>query len=191
MSDETEALREEITLLKKRIREQERRIKSLDSRMQTRVKREKLFMKALDINNRTKADEVVPVAQAARSILALEDTFLDMQKRIGSVLKALKTHRESIVRLNKRVYREDSRNSMRLELRIMRNTLAIMAMNGMAYNTEILDEIDELEELLESEKDLSVIKKEKKRLDRRYRKELERYDIKKIHEQKAHIPGYR
>jgi len=191
MTDETERLRDEITLLKKRIKEQERQIKSLDSRMQTRTKRERMFMKSLDINNRTKADEVLPVAQATRSILALEDTFLDMQKRIGSVLKALKTHRESIVRLNKRVYREDSRNNIRLELHIMRNTLAIMAMNGMAYGTEILDNITELENMLDSEKDMAKIKKEKKRLDRRYKKELSHYDIHKIHDKRSHIPGYR
>lgn len=159
--------------------------------MATRTKREKLFMKALGINNRTKPEQVVPVAQAARSILALEDTFLETQKKIGSMLKALKTHRESIVRLNKRVYREDSRNTIRMELHIMKNTLAIMAMNGMAYDSSIFEEIEELEEMLDTKKDLAAIKKEKKRLDRKYREEMKRYDIKRIHEKKAHIPGYR
>ena len=191
MSEETNAMREEISLLKKRINEQERRIKSLNSRMETRVKRERMFMKSLGINNRTKPDDVLPVAQATRSLLALEETFIDMQKKIGSVLKALKTHRESIVRLNKRVYREDSRNSIQLELHIMRNTLAIMAMNGMAYNPEIIDDIEEVEEMLDGRKDLAKIKKKKAVLDRRYRRELERYDIHKIHEEKAHLPGYR
>jgi len=191
MSEESDAPHEEILLLKKRIKEQERQIKSLNSRMETRTKREKMFMKALGINNRTKTDEVLPVAQATRSLLALEETFIDMQKKIGGVLKALKTHRESIVRLNKRVYREDSRNSIQMELQIMRNTLAIMAMNGMAYNPEIIDDIEEVEEMLDSKKDLAKIKKKKAVLDRRYRRELERYDIHKIHEEKAHLPGYR
>ena len=184
-------IRDEVVLLKKRIKEQDKRIKSLESKMETRMRREKLFMKALGINNRTKPEQVVPVAQAARSILALEDTFLEMQKRIGSVLKALKTHRESIVRLNKRVYREDSRNNIRMELHIMKNTLAIMAMNGMAYDSSIFEEIEALEEMLDKKKDLAAIKKEKKRLDGKYRDEMKRYDIKSIHEKKAHIPGYR
>lgn len=191
MNEEMDAVREEISLLKKRIKEQERHIKSLNSRMETRVKREKMFMKALGINNRTKPDDVLPVAQATRSLLALEETFIDMQKKIGSVLKALKTHRESIVRLNKRVYREDSRNSIQLELHIMRNTLAIMAMNGMAYNTELIDDIEELEEMLDNSEDLAKIKKKKTVLERRYREELELYDVHKIHEEKAHLPGYR
>lgn len=184
-------MQEEILLLKRRLKEQERQIKSLNSRMDTRTKRERMFMKSLGINNRTKAEDVFPVAHSVKSLLALEETFIDMQKKLGIVLRAIKTHRESILRLKRRLYTDEARKSIEMELNIMRNTLAIMAMNGVAYSTRIIDQIKEVEEMLEDKKDLKDIKKKMAVLRKKYSEEMERYDIEKIHERKAHLPGYR
>jgi len=191
MSREKDAIEEEILLLKRRLKEQERQIKSLNSRMDTRTKREKMFMKSLGINNRTKPEDVFPVTHSVKSLLALEETFIDMQKKLGIVLRAIKTHRESILRLKRRLYTEEARKDIEMELNIMRNTLAIMSMNGMAYSTRIIDQIKEIEEMLENKKDLKDVKKNMAVLRKKYSEEIERYDIEKIHEKKAHLPGYR
>jgi len=191
MSREKDAIEEEILLLKRRLKEQERQIKSLNSRMDTRTKREKMFMKSLGINNRTKPEDVFPVTHSVKSLLALEETFIDMQKKLGIVLRAIKTHRESILRLKRRLYTEEARKDIEMELNIMRNTLAIMSMNGMAYSTRIIEQIKEIEEMLENKKDLKDVKKNMAVLRKKYSEEIERYDIEKIHEKKAHLPGYR
>ncbi|MCK4444201.1 MAG: hypothetical protein KAW09_06640, partial [Thermoplasmata archaeon] len=80
---------------------------------------------------------------------------------------------------------------IRIELDIMKNTLAILAMGGVSFNEVLLREIERLKAASD---DPSIspadLRKSKDKLDKKFGTELERYDLDTIWKRRKDIPGY-
>ncbi|MCK5310009.1 MAG: hypothetical protein KAJ64_05120, partial [Thermoplasmata archaeon] len=107
LEKENTKLKEDIKTLKDTGREQKKQLKSLEGKMDTRAKREEVIMATLDISTRTKKGQRSAISDLNRSLIKTDEHLLKQGKRMENVLSAIKNHREYLIRLNKRVYKED------------------------------------------------------------------------------------
>ena len=118
--------------------------------------------------------------------------FQDLaQHRIENILTALKQHRELLVSVNKRVVDAGTKDRIRLELDVMKNTLSILALNGVEFDAGLVKEIDGLRAKLRQSEDLVQLEQAKADLDKKFDGELKKYDLEAIWAKKKEIPGYR
>jgi hypothetical protein len=192
IENQSEKLREEITDLKKKAREQTKQLNSLDNRLETRVKREEVIMKALRITSRTKKGEAGVIGELNSSILKAEKYMLHMGKRIDNVLAAIKNHREYLIKLNKKVHKEDAKKGIEMEVDIINNTLSVMALSGFDINKTLFSDVKRIRKMMEKKDvELTKLRKRKERLERKFEDEMERFDYESIYKKSEYIPGYR
>ncbi len=192
LEKENVKLKEELRALKVASREQKKFIANLEKRMETRIKREEVLMKAMGVSSRTKKGERGVIEELNKSILKTEEYLLHMGKRIDNILAAMKNHREYLIKLNRKVYKIDAKKFMEIELEIINNTLSIMAMSGFDINKSIFSDTKKLKTMLgKKDVELSKVKKRMERLESKFDDEMERFDYESIFKKKDDIPGYR
>lgn len=169
-----------------------KRTNSLEKRLDTRVKREEMMMTALGFNSRTKKGGRGTLNDINLSILKVEEYLLNTGNRIDNILSAVKNHREFLVKLNKRVYKVDTKERIRMELDVMGNRLSIMMLNGFDFDKSLIRDIDRVKKMMEK-KDMEIrkLKTRMDRLDRKFEDEMERFDFASVYNKKKDIPGYR
>lgn len=183
----------ETSLIKvsEKVTRERKEARKLARKMETRIKREEIVMDALGMSSRTKKGDKASLGELNDSIVKLEEYLLRTSERIDNILNSLKNHREFLVRMNRKVYKVDTRERIGIELDIMKNTLAILAMGGVSFNESLLREI---EKLRVASDDPSVspadLRKSKEKLDKRFGNELDRYDLDTIWKRRKDIPGY-
>lgn len=182
---------ETLSNLSKKVGEQKKETKKLTSKMETRVKRESIMMEAMGMSSRTKKGDRAILGELNDSIIKLEEYLLRTSERIENILNALKSHREFLVKMNKRVYKVGMRERIGMELDIMKNTLTIMAIGGVKLDESLFHDVRELRAASNNPKVSSTdLKKRKGDLDKKFGDELGRYDLEKIWKKKKDIPGY-
>jgi len=156
------------------------------------LKREEVIMKALRITSRSKPGEVGVIEDLNSSILKAEKYMLHMGKRIDNVLAAIKNHREYLIKLNKKVHKDDTKKRIEMEVDIINNTLSVMALSGFDINKSLFSDVKRIRKMI-SDKDveLTKLRKRKERLERKFEDEMERFDFESIYKKGDDIPGYR
>jgi hypothetical protein len=175
-----------------RLRDQQRRIQSLEGRLATRIKREEMILAAIGLEpaKLTPGDKG-HIGELQRILLKNEELLLSSNKRVESILTALKNHREVLIKLNKRVYKEAARDQLKLELAVMGNTLSLLGMGGFEFDATIPDEIKKIRAMLDKEDaEMSKVRKRKETLDKKFESELEKFDVETVYKKKKDIPGY-
>jgi len=127
------------------------------------------------------------------AVVKIQDYLLRSSERIDHILGTLKNHRELLVKMNQRIYHVGTRERIRIELDIMKNTLSILGLTGVEFDEGLLPEIQRLRESTAKEDaDLPALRKSKEKLDRRFDTEVRKVDAAAVHRQKAKdVPGYR
>jgi chromosome segregation ATPase len=154
--------------------------------------REKVVLAALDLRPMSKAGAKGRLGEVQRSVVSLQEYLLRTTERIDNILTALKEHRGFLVELDKRVVHTGTRDRIRLELDIMKNTLSILALAGVDVDDALPREIEKVKAAsLKQEADLEDLRRTKEALDKRYEEELKRFDLEAIWAKRREIPGYR
>lgn len=177
--------------LQKQLAEERKKTRSLERKLETRIKREGIMMDALKITSRTKKGEGGIMNELNEAVLRLEEYLLRTSERIDNILSALKSHRDFLVKMNRRLNRIGTRERMMMELDIMRNTLWILGMNGVDVDVSLVKEIELLRK--DAEEDSAQVKElteRKESIDEKFDNELKRVDIDKISRKGKDIPGY-
>jgi len=130
------------------------------------------------------------VRDLQESIARLKDYLLKTADRIENILSALKQHREFLVTVNRRVLDFGTKDRIRLELDIMKNTLSILSLHGVEFDVGLVKEIDKLRASLRESEDVAELERAKADLDRRFDGELKKFDLDAIWSKKREIPGY-
>ena len=160
--------------------------------MDTRTKREEIVMAALDISTRSKKGHRSSITDLNRSLIKTDEHLLKLSKRMENVLSAIKNHREYLIRLNKRVYKEDPVKLIDMELDVMCNTLNVMALSGFSIDKGLFNDVKKIRKLIDKKDiELSKIKKRMSTFIRKFDDEMERFDFESIYKKAEHIPGYR
>ena len=189
---ENNKLKDEIKSLKDTGREQKKQLKSLEGKMETRTKREEVIMDSIGINSRTKKGQKSAITELKSSLIKTDEHLLKFNKRMENVLSAIKNHREYLIRLNKRVYKEDPVKLIDMELDVMCNTLNVMALSGFSIDKGLFNDVKKIRKLMEKKDfELSKVKKRMSTFTRKFDDEMERFDMESIYKKAEHIPGYR
>ena len=187
-----EKLEKEMKQLKETNREQKKQIRSLEGKMETRIKREEVLMAALDLHSRSQKGHRGAVGDLNQSIIKTDEHLLKLNKRMENVLSAIKNHREYLIRLNKRVYKEDPVKLIDLELDVMANTLNVMALSGFSIDKGLFNDVKKIKDMMDKKDlELAKLKKRMSTFTRKFDDELERFDFESIYKKAEHIPGYR
>ena len=182
-----------VSELQDRVRAQQNRIQSLEKRLETRVRREEIILTALGmVPAKVKPGDKGSMGELQRILLKNEELLLSSNKRVESILTALKNHREVLIKLNKRVYKEGARDQMKLELAVMGNTLSLLGMGGFEFDGSLPEEIRKIKAMLDKEDaEMAKVRKRKETLDKRFENELQKFDMNSVYSKKKDIPGYR
>lgn len=184
-------LESKLSKVSQKVESEKKEARKLARKMDTRIRREDIVMDALGMSTRTRKGDKASLGKLNDSIVKLEEYLLRTSERIDNILTSLKNHREFLVRMNRKVYKVDTRERIRMELDIMKNTLAILAMGGVSFDNALLKEINKLKTASD---DPSIspadLRKSKDKLDKRFGTELDRYDLDTIWKKKKDIPGY-
>lgn len=176
---------------KKALKRQEKKLLELSNKLDEMSKKEATILKTLGLPKNPKRGDKGIIEEFQQSIINLEEYLLNTTNRIDNILKALKTHREFLMRINKRVYKADTKGKIKIELNIMKNTLSILAMNGIDFDTSMFKEIEKLRGSLDDNKiKVSEIKKRKEKLEQKFNVELKRFDLESIYNKRKILPGY-
>jgi hypothetical protein len=169
---------------------QDARIKELARGIQMRARREEIIMAALGLDAMSRKGERGDLGALESSILKIEDYLLKTTGRIETILKILEGHRESLEKIRK-LNREETRDFIKMELDIMKNTLTILAMAGIEFDTDLVAGIDELKKKLDEGKvKVNDLRRRKGELDKRFQEEMKRYNLETLYQRKTKIPGY-
>lgn len=192
LQEQVDILKEEVAELKGIIRVVKEQGRRLDSKMETRIKREKEVRKILEIESRNRKGAGTVVRELLDKTDTVEDYLLDNTKRIENVLSGLKTHREYLIKLNKKAFTVTPRELMTAELGVMNNTLGILSLNGLKVSQGLLHKIKKLDiDVRDEDSKMSDLKKRKIEIDERYDEEVSKFDIEKVFSNMKIIPGYR
>ncbi len=187
---ELAALRRELSAMDRRLRDQEERIKALSKAVEVSGRRQAVVADALRLGDQPRRGDRGVIRELQDSVVRLEDYLLKTADRIENILTALKQHRELLVTVNKRVLDVGTKDRIRLELDVMKNTLSILSLNGVEYDAGLVKEIESLREKLAKSADLAQLERAKADLDKKFDGELKKFDLEAIWAKKE-IPGYR
>ncbi|MGQ0797813.1 MAG: hypothetical protein ACT4OI_08145 [Methanobacteriota archaeon] len=154
-------------------------------------RRQDVVFGALRLDARARKGDRGVVRDLQESVVRLEDHLLKANERIENILNALTQHRELLVAMNRRLLDVGTRDRIRVELDVMKNTLSILAMNGIEFDADLVKDIETLRAGLRDAKDLTDLEKAKGDLDRRFHGELKKFDLDAIWAKRKDIPGYR
>ncbi len=191
MDSEVAALRRQIQTMDRKLREQEVRLRVLSKAATAAARRQDVVFEALRLGEGARKGERGVIRELQDSVVRLEDYLLKTGDRIENILTALKQHRELLVSVNKRVLDAGTKDRIRLELDVMKNTLSILALNGVEFDAALVKEIDGLRAKLRETEDLAQLERAKADLDKKFDGELKKYDLDAIWQKKKEIPGYR
>lgn len=175
----------------RRLREQEERLRAVAKLSETSSRRERVLVDALQLGERPRRGDRGVIRELQDSVVRLEDYLLKTADRIENILNALKQHRELLVTVNKRVLDVGTKDRIRLELDVMKNTLSILTLNGVEYDGSLVKEIESLRDKLGKSEDLPQLERAKADLDKKFDGELKKFDLEAIWTKKKEIPGYR
>lgn len=177
--------------IQKQLAEEKKKTRALERKLETRIKREGIMMDALRITSRTKKGEGGLMGDLNGAVMRLEEYLLRTSERIDNILNALKSHRDFLVKMNRKLNKMGTRERMVLELDIMRNTLWILGMNGVKIDLALVKEIETLRNDAGEDSTMVIDLKERKgSIDKKFDDELRRVDLEKISHRTADIPGY-
>jgi len=168
------------------------KVRRLTKAMAARERRERVLLDALGLRPRSKPGDRGRLGALQDSVVGLQEYLLRTSERIDRILTALKEHREFLLQLDKRVLQTGTRDRIRLELDIMKNTLSILALAGVEVDDALRKEIDKVRAAAaKAVENVEDLRKTKEALDRRYEEELKRFDLDAIWAKRREIPGYR
>ncbi len=186
-----EKLGQNVKDLKDESRANNKRLKSLEAKLETRIKREDLIMDTLGLNSRSKKGGKSKIRELNSSLIKSQEYLLNTGNRIDNILSAIKNHREFLVKLNRRVYKVNAKEIIELQIDVISNSLTVMMLTGFDFDKSLLRDVDKLKKMLEAKEfELAKVKKKMNSLDKKFEEELERFDFKSIYEKKQDIPGY-
>lgn len=190
-SDRLSKIERHLKNLQKQLAEERKKTRSLERKLETRIKREGIMMDALKITSRTKKGEGGIMNELNNAVLRLEEYLLRTSERIDNILSALKSHRDFLVKMNRRLNKIGTRERMVLELDTMRNTLWILGMNGVNIDISLVKEIESLRKDAEEDSaQFQELTERKDSIDKKFDDELKRVDVEKISRKGKDIPGY-
>ena len=133
------------------------------------------------------------VGDLNEAVLKIQDYLLRTSERLDHILSTLKNHRELLVRMNQRMYNVGTRERIRMEIDIMKNTASLLALNGVELDDALLAEIEKVRK--STAKDDVVVadlRKAKEALDKRFDTAVGKFDLSTIYRARNRgIPGYR
>lgn len=195
--DPTESLEREMSRVRKEaasvqrtLASQEARLRTLDRAVERRDRFDESVAEALQLPARPRKGDRGVVRDLQESIVRLEDYLLRTSDRIETILNALKQHRELLTAMNRKVLQAGTRDRIRLELDVMKNTLSILALHGIDFDAALVKDIEKLRHDVRDARDLEELEKAKAQLDRKFDDELKRFDLDAIWTKKREIPGY-
>ena len=188
---EISRLAREMHTLDRRLQEQESRLRGLTKASDAGARRHAVIYEALQLNEGAKKGDRGALRDLQDSLERLEDYLLKTADRIETIFTALKQHRELLASVNKRVLDVGTKDRIRLELDVMKNTLSILSLNGVEFDSALVKEIDSLRGRLRQSEDLVQIERAKADLDKKFDGELKKFDLDAIWARKKEIPGYR
>ena len=188
---EIAALRRQLRAAERRIAAQEKRLRELSKVADSSRRRQTVLFDALQLSDAAKRGDRGVVRDLQDSVVRLEDYLLKTADRIETILAALKQHRELLATVNKRVLDSGTKDRIRLELDVMKNTLSILVLHGVEFDPALVKEIDGLRAKVRESEDLLQLERAKSDLDKRFDGELKKFDLGAVWSKKKEIPGYR
>ena len=186
-----EKISQNVKDMKDENRANNKRLKSLETKLETRIKREELIMDTLGLNSHSKKGGKSEIRELNSSLIKSQEYLLNTGNRIDNILSAIKNHREFLVKLNRRVYKVNAREIIELQVDIISNSLTVMMLTGFDFDKSLIRDVDKLKKMMEAKEfELGKVKKKMTSLDKKFEEELERFDFKSIYEKKQDIPGY-
>jgi hypothetical protein len=190
LGHEVAVLRRQLRTMDRKLREQEEKLRALAKTSAAASHRSDVVFEALRLGDAARKGDRGVIRELQDSIVRLEDYLLKTADRIESILTALKQHRELLASVNKRVLDAGTKDRIRLELDVMKNTLSILSLNGVDFDAGLVKEIDGLRAKLRGSEDLVQLEQAKADLDRKFDGELKKFDLEAIWARKE-VPGYR
>ena len=184
------ALRRRLRAAERRLKEQEKRLKALSKASTASRRRQTILFDALQLGDTARRGDRGVVRDLQESVVRLEDYLLKTADRIETILTALKQHRELLASVNKRVLDAGTKDRIRLELDVMKNTLSILVLHGVEFDPALVKEIDGLRAKVLGSEDLLLLERAKSVLDKKFDGELKKFDLEAIWS-KTEIPGHR
>lgn len=188
---ELAAARRQLQRLERAVLEQDARLRALARSSEAGARRQAVVYEALQLGDKAKKGERGVIRELQDSVERLEDYLLKTADRIETILSALKQHRELLVNVNKRVLDLGTKDRIRLELDVMKNTLSILSLNGVEFDAALVKEIDSLRARVRQSEDLAQLEQAKVELDKKFDGELKKFDLDAIWSRKKEIAGYR
>lgn len=176
--------------LERRLRRQELRLRELETRVDEQARRGRVVAGALRLGDPPKAGDRGVVRELQDTVVRLEDYLLKTADRIENILTALKQHREFLATMNRRVLDVGTKDRIRLELDVMKNTLSILALNGVDVDMALVRDIESLRESVGRTGGVEELERAKASLDKKFDGELKKFDLEAIWSRKKDIPGY-
>ncbi len=176
--------------MERQLHEQEDRLRSLTRASAAATRRQAVVYDALQLGEAARRGERGVIRELQDSVMRLEDYLLKTADRIESILTALKQHRELLATVNKRVLDGGTKDRIRLELDVMKNTLSILSLNGVDFDAGLVKEIDGLRAKIRESDDLVILEQAKAEIDKKFDGELKKFDLEAIWAKKE-IAGYR
>ena len=187
---ELEAFRRDLAALGRRLGAQDERIRMLSRDVGAQARRQALVSETLRLGEKARKGDRGVVGDLQTSIVRLEDYLIKTSERIENILTALKQHRELLVAVNRRVLNVSTKDRIRLELDVMKNTVSILALNGIEMDEDVVKEIEKLRASVHAAEDLAELEKAKAVLDTKFDAELKKFDLDAIWSKRKEIPGY-
>jgi len=189
---EVERLARSVRQIEGRLAVERERVRRLSSDVAAREKGERALRSALRIGPRSKAGVKGRLGDIEDTVVGLQEYLLRTSDRIDKILTALKEHREFLGELDRRVVQTGTRERIRLELDVMKNTLSILALAGVEVDDALPRDIEKARtSSLKEEADPAELRRTKDVLDKRFDEELKRFDLDAIWSKRREIPGYR
>jgi chromosome segregation ATPase len=192
LEGEVERLTKAVRAVEGRLAVERERVRRLTGEVASQEKGERLLRSALRLGPRSKAGAKGRLGDLEETVVGLQEYLLRTSERIDKILTALKEHREFLGELDKRVVLTGTRERIRLELDVMKNTLSILALAGVEVDDALPRDIEKARtSSLKEEADLAELRRTKDAIDKRFDEELKRFDLEAIWSKKREIPGYR
>ncbi len=190
-ASEVVRLRRETRSLTRRLVQSEARLRTLARSARIQRRGQEKIASVLRADERESRRDRAVLRELQGSVVRLEEYLLKTAERIENILSALKEHREFMVKVNKRLLDLGTKDRIRLELDVMKNTLSILSLNGIEFDGSLVKDIDALRATIREATDLEQLERAKADLDKKFSGELKKFDLDAIWTRKKEIPGYR
>ncbi len=164
----------------------------IEAELEDLRERQALLFAALGLKPDAEAGDRGVVGDLNDAVLRIQDYLLRTSERIDKILSTLKNHRELLVKMNQRIYQVGTRERIRMELDILKNTASVLAMNGIEVDEGLLAEIQKVRDSTQKDDvEVAALRESKAKLDKRFDEAVRKFDLTAIYRPRKHIPGYR